>query len=166
MKNTFVKVDPKLVIFQNRFKKDRRMKSLQHYVDHMNQLLKELIQVATQLRDMSFQVISEEDLEPLQKQQEDLLSQLEMTDQQIQGNYRDQIETKTQAYFHNQLEIFQQLNQEFVQNVNSSQGLIQFELRRLEGEVAEEDLASHLSRLKKTSSTPDSTEAIEPEENE
>jgi hypothetical protein len=162
----FLTVDRKLVIFQNKLKRINPMKSLQFYVDRMNQLLAELIQVATQLRDMSIQVISEEDLEPLQKQQEDVLSQLEMTDQQIQGNYRDQIEAKTQAYFHNQLEIFQKLNQEFVQNVNSSQGLIQFELRRLEGEVAEEDLASHLSRLKKTSSTPDGTEAIEPEENE
>ena len=142
------------------------MKSLQYCVDRMNQLLTELIQVATQLRDMSFQVISEEDLEPLQKRQVDLLSQLESVDQQIQGNYRDQMAAAAQTYYHNQLQIFQQLNQEFIHNLNESHGLIQFELRRLEGEVEEEDFSSHLSRLKKAPSAPDGAEAVETEENE
>ena len=142
------------------------MKSLQYYVDRMHQLLTELIQVATQLRDMSFQVISEENLEPLQKRQVDLLSQLESVDQQIQGNYRDQMSAAAQTYYHNQLQIFQQLNQEFIHNLNESHGLIQFELRRLEGEVEEEDFSSHLSRLKKAPSSPDDAEAVETEENE
>lgn len=131
------------------------MKALQSYIDQMNQLLDELIQVATQLRDMSLQVISEEDIEALQKRQEDLLNQLEKVDQSIQDNYRHQVETEIQNQFHKQLQLFQQLNQEFIQNLNASHGLIQFELHRLEGEFEEEGFSSHLSRLKKISSAPD-----------
>ncbi len=140
------------------------MKSLEHYVDQMNLLLSELIQVATQLRDMSLQVISEEDLAPLQKRQEDLLVQLENVDQQIQTYYSNQMKSTEQERVHRKLQTFQQLNQEFIQNLNASHGLIQFELRRLEDE--QDDFASRLTRLKKTSPSPDSSEAIESEENE
>jgi hypothetical protein len=114
------------------------MKSLQHYVDQMNQLLSELIQVATQLRDMSLQVIAEEDLAPLQKKQEDLLAQLESTDQQLQQNYRHQLTGAIQDKIHKQLQTFQQLNQEFIQNLNTSHGLIQFELHRLEDQEGQD----------------------------
>lgn len=141
------------------------MKSLRYYVEQMNQLLSELIQVTTQLRDMSLQVISEEDLAPLQKRQEDLLTQLENIDQQIQIHYRHQSEIATREHFHNQLQIFQQLNHEFIQNLNASHGLIQFELRRLQ-EEENEDFSSRLSRLKKASSSPDSSKTVESEENE
>ncbi len=140
------------------------MTSFQSYVDQMNQLLNELIQVATQLRDMSLQVISEEDLAPLQKHQEDLLVRLENSDQQIQRNYPHQLDGTTQENFHHQLQIFQGLNQEFIQNLSASHGLIQFELRRLE-EQGEQDF-SQLSRLNKIPPSPDSSEAIEPKEEE
>lgn len=141
------------------------MKSLQHYIDQMNGLLNELILVATQLRDMSLQVISEEDLAPLQKRQEDLLAQLEEVDQQLQSHYRHQIDASLREHIHNQLQTFQQLNQEFIQNLNASHGLIQFELRRLQ-EESDQDFSSGISRLKKTSSSPNRAEAIETEEEE
>lgn len=138
------------------------MKSLQHSIDQMNQSLDGLIKVATQLRDMSLQVISEEDLAPLQNQQEEFLSQLEKIDQHIQKNYKHQLDAATQAHVHRQIQFFQQLNQEFIQNLNASHGLIQFELRRL----TEEDQSSTLSsRLNKILPSPDSTQAIESEEN-
>jgi flagellar biosynthesis/type III secretory pathway chaperone len=135
------------------------MKSLQHYIDQINQLLNELIQVATQLRDISLQVISEEDLTSLQKRQEDLLAQLENVDQHIQDNYRLQLDSKLKEHFHHQLQTFQQLNQEFIQNLNTSHGLIQFELHRLQ---EEEDFFSPFPHLKKASS--DSAEAGESKE--
>lgn len=140
------------------------MPSLQHYVDQMNQLLNELIQTATQLRDMSLQVISEEDLAPLQKKQEDLLAQLESADQQLQHNYRHQLTGAIQDKIHKQLQTFQELNQEFIQNLNTSHGLIQFELHRLEDQEGQD--FSSFSRLNKMPSSPDSTEAIESEEKE
>jgi hypothetical protein len=125
------------------------MKSLQNYIEQMNQMLKELIQVATQLRDMSLQVISEEDLAPLQKRQEELLLKLESMDEQIQRDYRHQLPATMQEQFHAQLQIFQQLNQEFIQNLSASHGLIQFELRRLQDTEGQD--FTRLSRLQKAS---------------
>lgn len=139
------------------------MKSLQHYVDQMIQLLNELIQVATQLRDMSLQVISEEELSPLQKHQADLLIQLESVDQQIQGNFRHQLSPAIQEKIHQQLQTFQQINQEFVQNLSSSHGIIQFDLQRLEEEGQD---FSGFARLNKIPPSPDSSEAVESEEDE
>ncbi len=139
------------------------MKSLQQYVNQMDHLLHELIQTATKLRDASLQVISEEELNPLQRRQEDLLSQLEAVDQQMKEHYRHQIDHAVQERFHTQLQTFQQLNQEFVQNLNASHGIIQFELRRLEDE--DEDY-SNLARLNKVPSTPKRSQAVKPKKDE
>ena len=139
------------------------MKSLQHYVDQMDQLLVELVQVATQLRDMSLKVISEEELAPLQKHQESLLAQLESVDQKIRAEYPHQINASLQEKVHRQLQVFQLLNQEFIQNLSTSHGLIQFELRRIKGD--EEGDFSRM-RLNKISPPPNSPKAIKAEENE
>jgi len=147
----------------NLFHLGRCMKSLQHYMDHMDLLLAELVKVATQLRDMSLKVISEEELAPLQKHQESLLAQLESVDQKIRANYPHQVNAALQEKVHQQLQAFQQLNQEFIQNLNTSHGLIQFEMRRLT-EDEEEDFSR--LRLNKIPSSPDSPKAIEAEENE
>lgn len=140
------------------------MKSLQQNVDQMNALLSELIQVAKQLRDMSLQVVSEEELAPFQKIQEDLLAKIENIDHDIQWTYRNQISSSIQEGFHAQLQTFQQLNQEYIQNMGSSHGLIQFELHRMEDQ--EEQDFSQLSRLNKSSLSPNSTPAVEAEESE
>lgn len=140
------------------------MKALQASIDKMNQLLSELIQIATQLRDLSLQVIAEEDLLRLQKHQAELLSQLENVDQHIQNHYRHQIDPDIHKHFHQQLQTFQQLNREFIQNLHASHGLIQFELYRLEEEV-EDDFSSYLARLKKALPTPNTTQAIKSKKN-
>lgn len=140
------------------------MKSLEGYIEIMNQLLSELTQVATQLRDMSLQVISEEDLTPLQKRQEELLVEIEKNDRQLQQNFRHQLSGAVKEQFHNQLQTFQQLNQEFIQNLSTSHGLIQFELQRPEDKEGQD--FSGYTRLNKISPSPDSTKAIESEEKE
>ena len=135
------------------------MKSLQQCLDQMSQLMNELIQIATKLRDASQQVISEEELAPLQKRQDDLLLQLEEADKELQAHYGFQIDAATKEAYHNQLQIFQRLNQEFMQNLNASHGLIQFELHRLEDQE-EEDFSN------KMPSSPDSTKTIDAKEDE
>lgn len=139
------------------------MKSLQNFIDQMNLLLGELIQVATELRNMSLQVVSEDELAPLQKRQEDLLVQIENIDQNIQRTYKNQIPSNMQEHFHTQLQTFQKLNQEYIQNLSSHHGLIQFELHRMDDQK-EQDF-SQLSRLNKGSISPDSS-ALESEEDE
>jgi hypothetical protein len=76
------------------------MKSLQQCLDQMSQLMDELIQIATKLRDASQQVISEEELAPLQKRQDDLLSQLEDVDKELQVHYGFQIDASTIETYH------------------------------------------------------------------
>lgn len=136
------------------------MKSLQHYMDHMDQLLVELVQVATQLRDMSLKVISEEELAPLQKHQESLLAELESIDQKVRANYPHQIETGLQEKVHKQLQLFQQLNKEFIQNLNNSHGLIQFEMRRLKGDEEGDFSRIHLNKI---SPSPDRSKTVKAE---
>jgi hypothetical protein len=140
------------------------MKSLQFFIDQTHKLLNELIQVATQLRDMSKQVISEENLSLLQKKQDDLLGQIERIDQQMQRDYPQQVSSKMEEQLHEKLQTFQQINQEFIQNLGASHGLIQFELCRLGKEQEGEDFAQ-LKRLNKIFPSPNSSKTIEPEEN-
>ncbi len=116
------------------------MKSLQHYIAQMMQLLTDLVQNAEKLRDVSRQVISEEELSPLQKHQQELLGQLEQTDSIMQKYYPNQIDSATHQLFHEKLHAFHLLNQEFIQNLNASHGLIQFELRHLRGNEREDEI--------------------------
>lgn len=108
-----------------------KMKSLKHYMDRMDHLMDELVQVATQLRDMSLKVISEEELAPLQKHQEGLLAELEEVDQKIRANYPHLVDAALQEKVQTQLHLFQRLNQEYIKNLSASRGLIQFEMKRL-----------------------------------
>lgn len=138
------------------------MSSLQSSIDQMNQLLNELIWVSTQLRAISFQVLSQEDLVTLQKKQEDILKQIESQEQLLQTNYRNQIDSKTWDHFHKKLQEFQELNHEFIQNVNTNLGLIQFELKKFEDE--QENDYSDLS-LKKSRPSPNSSKTVKPKKN-
>jgi len=138
------------------------MQSLQFYSDQMHELLTRLLDVAIQLRDMSKQVISEEDLAKLQQQQKGLLAELQEVDHQIQENYKHQLDPTRQKEIDSQLHTFQQLNQEFIQNLRANHGLIQFELRSLEDQ---EDF-SYFSHLYKMSPSPNSSKTVEAEESE
>lgn len=110
------------------------MNSEQDYFNHIKNLLKELIQVATQLRDASIQVLAEKEMAELQNRQEELLKQLEQLDAEMRETFGHQLDKSMQQLVHEKLSTFQKLNQEFVDNLNSSHGLIQFELRRIEDE--------------------------------
>ncbi|MCE2983910.1 MAG: hypothetical protein LW832_10150 [Parachlamydia sp.] len=105
------------------------METLQELQEQLNSLLSELIKTAEELRDLSRQVVSEEELAPLQKKQEKLLDKIERTDAVINENYASEIEPDAKKNLHDQLSVFQQLNREFIANLNASHGLIQFELR-------------------------------------
>jgi NH3-dependent NAD+ synthetase len=116
------------------------MKSLKHYVDLMKNLLEELVQNAQKLKDLSQRVISEEELSPLQEHQQKLLQELEKVDSYLQQHHPNQMDKNEHKLFHEQLHQFHRLNQEFIQNLNASHGLIQFELRHLKGNASEESM--------------------------
>src|SRR5262249_19126981 len=102
------------------------MDSLKQYIDQMHQLLDQLIETAKNLRDASKRVFSEEELAPLQKHQEDVLHHLEQIDQALHRFGEAEIPAATHEQFHAKLIQFQELNQEFINNLNNSHGLIQF----------------------------------------
>jgi hypothetical protein len=128
------------------------MNSVEQNVNDMVALLDQLIQTATQLRNLSQQVISEEELLPLQKHQEDLLHQLEKIDQSLQKYYATEVAPAMHEKLHNKLIEFQALNQEYVNNLGSSHGLIQFELHRLKDEISPELPPFHAPRIGETKS--------------
>jgi hypothetical protein len=105
------------------------MESLQYYIDQMEVLLDELIRTARNLRHLSEQVVSEQELTELQKKQNDLVGKLEELDQKIQTRYASDITEEMHQKLSKKVKEFQTLNQEFIQNYSSSHGVIQFELK-------------------------------------
>lgn len=107
-----------------------KMKSLQHYLNQVDDLLDELIQTAQELCNLSNQVAAEEEVIELQKKQGDLIRQLEEADHHIQSFDGSDISEVIHQKLHQKVQKFEMLNQEFIQNFSSTHGLIQFELKR------------------------------------
>lgn len=110
------------------------MKSLEKHLEEMHKRLDEVIQVAEHLRDVSKQVISKEELAPLQKRQDALLKQIEELDQKLQKDYAKELTEPMHQALKRKFKVFQELNEVFIENIRSSHELIQFELRRLKEE--------------------------------
>jgi hypothetical protein len=146
--------------------KGNQMNSLQEMLQQLNESLDQLIQVAKKLKETSLQVVSEEELEPLQKEQEEVLHRIEKIDQLLQQYYAGEISKEIHQQIHEKLQIFQELNQEYVRHLAASHGIIQFELRHLPSESDES-----IERLLARRSNPmlfmtDHSETIHPEENQ
>lgn len=136
------------------------MKSLAFYLEKMNGLLDQLVENSTILRDLSQQVISQEELNLHQKKQKELLDELEIVDETIQTHFWNLIEEEEHRRIHAKAHAFQTLNQEFIQNLRESHGLIQFELSHLEAQ--EEDAEQFSSQLSKVTSAPPRSKAVKP----
>lgn len=139
------------------------MNPSQAYIEKKNSLLTELIQNAERLREMSSQVISEQDFVQMQKRQDELLHELEKLENSEDKNGLS-IPSFTHDNFHSQFLKFQKLNQEFIQNMSSHHGLIQFESLRF-GEK-DHNNNSHRNLSKKNLSSPDSSKTVKVEKKE
>jgi hypothetical protein len=95
----------------------------------MESLLDKLVETARSLLKFSRQVIVEEDLFRLQQEQEILLEKLFQKDHEFHELPKMvQKELMPQRLKINEkIDQFQQLNAEFIQNINESRGLIQFD---------------------------------------
>lgn len=121
-------------------------------------LLDQLIETAKALRDLSMQVVSEEELTLLQKKQKVLLVELESADQTIDVHFWNEMEEKDHRILHAKVHTFQTLNQEFIHNLKESHGLIQFELSHLPGQ--EEEIEQFSQQLNKITSSPNRAKTI------
>jgi flagellar biosynthesis/type III secretory pathway chaperone len=93
----------------------------------MEKVVDQVIQTAEQLKDISRRVISEEELAPLLKSQDKLVSQLKEMDEAFQKVYKGGKVSPIRERIEKKLERFQELNSKFIENLSSSQGIIQFE---------------------------------------
>lgn len=102
-------------------------------LSEMEKILQQLIINAEQLRKLSQQVVSEEQLIPLQRKQEELLKQLKASDSRfieiLEGNTK-RYKSQTRVRIGEMLDYFQKLNENFIHNLHSGPGLIQFELKK------------------------------------
>lgn len=100
-------------------------------IDH---LLDQLISIAEQLKESSKRALLEQEMEPLQKKQDELLEQLLDADaafkQACRGDFH-RYKSPKRARINEKLEYFQKLNAKFIDNLQSSHGLIQFEIHRI-----------------------------------
>lgn len=100
-------------------------------LEEMDAILDRLIQIAETMQRLSKQVISEGELAPLQKSQEDLVAQLETLDVAFQKAYKQHEPNSKPSALRSQIakkiERFQVINMGFIENLKTGQKLIEIE---------------------------------------
>lgn len=105
------------------------MQQAEKILGEMESLLDSLIESAKKLLALSKQVIDEEELTRLQEEQEILLSKLVDKDGEFHllPNASDQELMPKRLKIDGKIDQFQKLNADFVENINTTHGLIQFD---------------------------------------
>lgn len=94
----------------------------------MENILDQVIKTAERLKDISRSVVSEEELAPLQRSQEELVDRLMKMDEAFKKAYKGKgAVSPLRAKIEKKLEYFQKLNASFIENLSSGQGVIQFD---------------------------------------
>lgn len=115
-------------------------------LSEMEDVLDKLIENAQKLHNLSKHAIAEEELSPLQSIQQELLSTLVSLDDTYHNAHPNpsHVDDLTiNKRIQKKLDVFEQLNSSFVDNIVNSHGLIQFET----------------AKLKKTKKVADATDA-------
>jgi hypothetical protein len=103
-------------------------------IEKMEVVLDALVSNAEDLKNSALQAISETELDVLQKKQENLVEELKKLQTQFQASashaHLDPTSPITQRII-GKLQIFQQLNAAFIENLNSNRGIIKFEKKHL-----------------------------------
>lgn len=103
-------------------------------LSRMEKILNQLIVTAEKLKDLSQHVTSEDELRPLQEKQEDLIAKLLETDEEFNKALKGKTkyyQSSSRTRIGEKLDYFQKLNTNFLENLGSSRGLIQFEIHRI-----------------------------------
>lgn len=102
------------------------MKSVKSLLQEIFGKLDELIKIAQELKDQSKQVVSEKDIYHLQEHQEQLLKEIIHLDHELEPFYKTEMKQVDHDLIHQKIEEFKKLNEVFVNNLTSQQGVIQF----------------------------------------
>jgi len=106
------------------------MQKVEKILSEMDELLDAIIDNALELLNMSRRVIAEEELEPLQQHQQELVNSLLEKDETFQKICPPPIEeyqSPLRNTINEKLDKFKKINTEFIDNIMNMQGLIQFE---------------------------------------
>lgn len=105
------------------------MPKIEKILTEMEEVLGCLVDNAREMKEVSDQVISEEQLEPIQQRQAVLLARL----QELDGELKKGKSAKTPAHeaiekrMAQKLKEFQEFNAGFIENIKKAHGIIQFE---------------------------------------
>lgn len=103
----------------------------------MDVLLDKLVKNAEELKTISYHVISEEELAPLQLSQEQLIADLVKLDLELDAmTHHKKLEeaSPVRSRIRDKLTKFQSLNQNFIDNLAKTRGLIHFELGQIKAQ--------------------------------
>lgn len=103
-------------------------------LNKIDTLLDDLVKNALELEKASFQVISEEEIAPLQSKQEKLVSEIKTVDAELTKSLgKNDLEKDLPARksIHDKLAKFHELNAHFIDNLSNSHGLIKFEIEKI-----------------------------------
>lgn len=110
------------------------MPTTEKILEEMDVILDRLIQIAETMHRLSKQVISEGELAPLQKSQEELVEKLEILDTAFQKAEKQQANSKSlskpsalRSQIAKKIERFQVINTGFIENLKTGQKLIEIE---------------------------------------
>lgn len=98
----------------------------------MELILDELIANAERLNEISLQVISKDELKPLQEKQEVLVKNLVDVEEAFRGTLAEVHSSDEEARkrIRSKLTQFEKLNESFIENLKSSHGLIRFNKKK------------------------------------
>jgi len=110
------------------------MDAAEKILEKMEEILNKIIANAETLNEISKMVISEEELTPLQNDQDDLFNQLLELDAEFSKASPDPHPHPLAARrekFDEKLKLFEKLNQIFIDNLKTTHGLIQFDFSKI-----------------------------------
>lgn len=107
------------------------MKNAEEILFEMDTLLDQLIQNAQRLKEISAQTVSEHELEVLQNKQEELITKLLKLDSEFNKVSNSSIASSpTSKKIEQKLKDFQLINQNFIENISTTPGLIRFDFHK------------------------------------
>lgn len=123
------------------------MRSREELLDQMEEIAKQLVLDAEQLKRMTLNSFTEQEIDPMQQHQEQLIARLIETDAAYRMHYGEQASHTDHVLgrIKKLLDQFQTLNDTFVENVHRTKGVIQFESDRLKTMKPLDELSQRLS---------------------
>jgi len=103
-------------------------------LEQMVEILKEIITIATQLQKLTQQIVSKDQIRPLQDQQKVLLDKLLEIDSSFNeacGGTPNGVDSPTRKRIGKMLKEFQALNTSFAENLSKSKGVIPLEIHHI-----------------------------------